>query len=49
MWDDLEDEVKEELDHGKSVDELSEEFGGDPDETLQRMEDLGIDIDELNI
>lgn len=49
-WDELEDEQKDEIDHDALVEELSDELmNGDADEALTRMEDLGIDIDELDI
>lgn len=47
---DLEDEIRMELDPDGLKEELADELvNGDPDEALSRMEDLGIDVDELDI
>ena len=45
---DLEDEIRDKIDHDELMDELAEELtSGDADEALQRLEDLGYDVDEL--
>jgi ABC-type sugar transport system substrate-binding protein len=47
---DLEDEIRMVVDEDGLKEELAEEVAnGDSDEALQRMEDLGIDIDELDL
>ena len=47
---DLEDEIRMEVDEDGLKEELAEQINsGDVDEALQRMEDLGIDIDELDL
>lgn len=47
---DLDDEKRMEVDEDGLKEELAEQFtSGDADEALQRMEDLGIDIDELDL
>lgn len=48
-WDELDDDQKEELDHDRFVEELSEDFNNDPLEALERAEDVGLDIDDLEI
>ena len=47
---DLDDEIRIKLDEDGLKEELAEQINnGDADEALQRMEDLGIDIDELDL
>ncbi len=42
------DEVRKETDEDGLLDDLADEFtNGDPDEALERMENLGYDIDDL--
>ena len=49
-FEDLEDEIRMEIDEDGLKEELAEQINsGDADEVLQRMEDLGIDIDELDL
>jgi hypothetical protein len=42
---DLDDEIRMEVDEDGLKEELAEQFQDDPDEALSRMDDLGIDID----
>lgn len=45
---DLADEVRDKVDHDELMEELAEELtSGDPDEALERLEDLGYDVDDL--
>ena len=47
---DLEDEIRMEVDEDGLKEELAERINsGDVDEALQRMEDLGIDVDDLDL
>ena len=47
---DLGDEIRMEIDEDGLKEELAEQFiNGDADEALQRMDDLGINIDELDL
>ncbi len=46
---DLEDEIRMELDEDGLKEELAEQFQDDPDEALNRMEALGIDVDDLDL
>jgi hypothetical protein len=47
---DLDDEIRMEIDEDGLKEDLAEQINnGDADEALQRMEDLGIDIDELDL
>jgi hypothetical protein len=47
---DLEDEIRMEVDEDVLKEELAEQINsGDTDEALERMENLGIDIDELDL
>jgi hypothetical protein len=47
---DLDDEKRMEIDEDGLKEELAEQFtNGDADEALSRMEDLGIDIDDLDL
>jgi hypothetical protein len=47
---DLDDEKRMEVDEDGLKEELADQFtNGDADEALQRMDDLGIDIDELDL
>ncbi len=48
-WDELDDDQKEELDHDRFVEEVNEDFDNDPLEALERAEDTGVGIDELDI
>ena len=42
------DEIRKEVDEDGLLDDLADEFtNGDPDEALERMEELGYDIDDL--
>lgn len=46
----LEDEIRMEVDGDGLKEELAEQINsGDADEALQRIEDLGIDIDDLDL
>jgi len=46
----LEDDIRMEVDEDGLKEELAEQFNnGDADEALERMENLGIDMDELNL
>ncbi len=48
--DDLEDEIRMELDEDGLKEELAEQINnGDADEALERIENLGIDINELDL
>ena len=48
--DDLEDEIRMEIDEDGLKEELAEQINsGDVDEALERMENLGIDIDDLDL
>lgn len=48
--DDLEDEIRMEVDEDGLKEELAEQINnGDADEALERIENLGIDIDELDL
>ena len=47
---DLEDEVRMEVDKDGLKEELAEQINnGDADEALERMENLGIDVDDLEL
>jgi hypothetical protein len=47
---DLEDEIRIVVDEDGLKEELAEQIqSGDADEALQRMEELGIDIDDLDL
>lgn len=47
---DLDDEKRMELDEDGLKEELAEQINnGDADEALERMENLGIDVDELDL
>jgi hypothetical protein len=47
---DLDDEIRMEVDEDGLKEELAEQINnGDADEALQRMEDAGIEIDELDL
>ena len=47
---DLDDETRMKVDEDGLKEELAEELlNGNPDEALSRMEDLGIDVDDLDI
>ena len=47
---DLDDEVKMEIDEDGLKEELAEQINnGDADEALERMENLGIDVDDLDL
>ena len=47
---DLDDEIRIEVDEDGLKEELAEQItNGDADDALSRMEDLGIDIDELDL
>jgi ABC-type sugar transport system substrate-binding protein len=47
---DLEDEIRMVVDEDGLKEELADQItNGDADEAVQRMEDLGIDIDELDL
>ena len=47
---DLDDEIRVEVDEDGLKEELADQLvNGDADEALQRMEDLGINIDELDV
>jgi hypothetical protein len=47
---DLDDEIRMEVDEDGLKEELAEQINsGDADEALERMENLGIDIDELDL
>ncbi|MFA5107688.1 MAG: hypothetical protein WC497_05185 [Patescibacteria group bacterium] len=48
-WDDLDDEEKQSQDENRLIDELSDDYDTDPEDTLERLEDLGLDIEDLNI
>lgn len=48
-WDKLEDEQKDELDHDRFMEELAYEFENDPDEIVSRLDNLGYDVDELDL
>jgi hypothetical protein len=43
----LTDEQKQEEDEDALLEELAEEFVNDPDGALERMEELGYDVDDL--
>jgi hypothetical protein len=45
---DLPDEIRKEVDEDELLKELADEFtNGDPDNALERAEELGYDIDDL--
>jgi len=47
---DLEDKIRMEVDEDGLKEELAEQFtSGDADEALERMENLGIDVDDLDL
>lgn len=47
---DLDDEKRMEIDPDGLKEELADQFtNGDADEALSRMEDLGIDVDDLDL
>lgn len=46
---DLEDEIRMEIDEDGLKEELAEKIQDDPDEALSRMEVLGIDVDKLDL
>lgn len=47
---DLDDEKRMEINEDGLKEELAEQINnGDADEALQRMEDLGIDVDDLDL
>jgi hypothetical protein len=47
---DLDDEIRIKIDPDGLKEELADEFlNGDADEALQRMEDVGIDVDGLDL
>lgn len=48
-WESLSDERKEEIDHDKFMEELAYEFENDPDEITSRLENLGYDVDDLDL
>ncbi len=49
-WDELVDDKKELLDHDALIGELSNEFvNGDAGDVINRLEDLGLDINDLEI
>ena len=48
-WDDLDDEDKQAVDEERLLDELSDEYEYDPEETRERLENLGLDIGDLNL
>lgn len=48
--DDLEDEIRMEVDEDGLKEELADQFtNGDADEALERTENLGIDVDDLDL
>lgn len=47
---DLDDETRMEVDEDGLKEELADQLmNGDPDEALQRMDDVGIDVDDLDL
>ena len=48
-WEDLSDERKDQVDHGKLIEELSDEFENDSEEIISRLENLGYDIEDLDL
>jgi hypothetical protein len=47
---DFEDEIRMEVDEDGLKEELAEQINsGDADEALERMENLGIDVDDLDL
>lgn len=48
-WDALDDETKDKVDHDKLIEELSDEFEGDPDSVIDRLENLDLDVDDLDL
>lgn len=47
---DLDDEIRIEVDEDGLKEELADQLtNGDADEALQRIEDLGIDVDDLDL
>ena len=45
----LDDKTRVEVDEDGLKEELAEQFQDDPEEALARMENLGIDIDDLDL
>jgi|GEM_PF-5514501 len=48
-WESLSDERKDEFDHDKLMEELSDEFENDSEDITSRLENLGYDIDDLEL
>lgn len=46
-WDDLDDDEKQDTDEDRLLEELSDDFESDPDDTLERAENLGYTKDDL--
>ena len=47
---DLDDETRMEVDEDRLKEELADQFtNGDTGEALERMENLGMDVDDLNL
>lgn len=48
-WDKLEDEKKDELDHERLMEEFAYEFENDPKDITLRLDNLGYDVDDLDL
>ncbi len=49
-WDELDDEEKQAVDEDRLVEEISDDYSsGDTEEAIERLEDLGLDIGDLNL
>ena len=50
MNENLQDEIRDKVDHDGLMEELTDEFeNGDCDDALARLKDLGYDIDDLSL
>jgi len=46
----MEDEIRDIVDHDDLMEDIKEELlSGDSDEALERLEDLGYDVDDLDL